>query len=113
MANRLVVGPSADRFEHLEAQAQRRDELAAHALRTDLARSLGLYETALDVTPNLVIGIDGRGSIRLFNRDAEAVTGYAVEDVIGAAFVDTLVPPGEHSGKGFLDPAYPITGRPR
>ena len=29
------------------------------------------------------------------------------------AFVDTLVPPGEHSGKGFQDPAYPITGRPR
>ena len=27
------------------------------------------------------------------------------------AFVDTLVPPGEHSGKGFQDPAYPITGR--
>ncbi len=28
------------------------------------------------------------------------------------AFVDSLVPPGEHSGKGFPDPAYPITGRP-
>jgi aryl-alcohol dehydrogenase-like predicted oxidoreductase len=27
------------------------------------------------------------------------------------AFVDNLVPPGEHSGKGFQDPAYPITGR--
>mgnify|MGYP000103162858 CR=1 FL=1 len=27
-------------------------------------------------------------------------------------FVDGLVPPGEHSGKGFQDPAYPITGRP-
>jgi len=27
------------------------------------------------------------------------------------AFVDSLVPPGEHSGKGFQDPAYPITGR--
>ncbi|MFO0870221.1 MAG: aldo/keto reductase [Pirellulales bacterium] len=26
-------------------------------------------------------------------------------------FVDSLVPPGEHSGKGFQDPAYPITGR--
>jgi len=26
-------------------------------------------------------------------------------------FVNTLVPPGEHSGKGFNDPAYPITGR--
>ncbi|MDX1946741.1 MAG: aldo/keto reductase [Pirellulaceae bacterium] len=29
------------------------------------------------------------------------------------AFVDSLVPPGEHSGKGHQDPLYPITGRPR
>jgi aryl-alcohol dehydrogenase-like predicted oxidoreductase len=28
-------------------------------------------------------------------------------------FVDRLVPPGEHSGKGFQDPQYPILGRPR
>lgn len=27
------------------------------------------------------------------------------------AFVDSVVPPGEHSGKGFQDPQYPITGR--
>jgi aryl-alcohol dehydrogenase-like predicted oxidoreductase len=27
-------------------------------------------------------------------------------------FIDRLVPPGEHSGKGFQDPQYPITGRP-
>jgi hypothetical protein len=27
------------------------------------------------------------------------------------AFIDRLVPPGEHSGKGFQDTAYPITGR--
>jgi aryl-alcohol dehydrogenase-like predicted oxidoreductase len=29
------------------------------------------------------------------------------------ALVDSLVPPGEHSGKGFQDPNYPVTGRPR
>jgi aryl-alcohol dehydrogenase-like predicted oxidoreductase len=29
------------------------------------------------------------------------------------AFVDGLVPPGEHSGKGFQDAAYPIVGRVR
>jgi aryl-alcohol dehydrogenase-like predicted oxidoreductase len=29
------------------------------------------------------------------------------------AFVDSLVPPGEHSGKGFQDPQYPVTGRGR
>jgi len=26
--------------------------------------------------------------------------------------VDHLVPPGEHTGKGFQDPAYPVLGRP-
>jgi aryl-alcohol dehydrogenase-like predicted oxidoreductase len=27
--------------------------------------------------------------------------------------VDALVPPGEHTGKGYNDPAYPVRGRPR
>ena len=27
------------------------------------------------------------------------------------AFVDRLVPPGEHSGKGYNDPSYPVRGR--
>src|SRR5262249_40139938 len=27
------------------------------------------------------------------------------------AFINDLVPPGEHSGKGFQDTAYPVTGR--
>jgi aryl-alcohol dehydrogenase-like predicted oxidoreductase len=27
------------------------------------------------------------------------------------AFVDRLIPPGEHSGKGFQDPQYPVLGR--
>jgi aryl-alcohol dehydrogenase-like predicted oxidoreductase len=38
----------------------------------------------------------------------------ALEVQITAAdedFVDSLVPPGEHSGKGFRDPNYPVTGR--
>jgi aryl-alcohol dehydrogenase-like predicted oxidoreductase len=29
------------------------------------------------------------------------------------AFIDSLVPPGEHTGKGFQDPLYPVTGRGR
>lgn len=28
------------------------------------------------------------------------------------AFIDSVIPPGEHSGKGFQDVAYPVTGRP-
>jgi aryl-alcohol dehydrogenase-like predicted oxidoreductase len=28
------------------------------------------------------------------------------------AFVDRLIPPGEHTGKGYNDPNYPVRGRP-
>ena len=34
-------------------------------------------------------------------------------DAADEAFIDSLVPPGEHSGKGFQDSAYPVTGRGR
>ena len=88
--------------EHLEAQARRRDELAAKALRTDLARALRLYEAALDATLNLVIGLDTSGNVRLFNREAQSVTGYAVEEVIGASFVETLVPEELRAGSAEL-----------
>lgn len=41
---------------------------------------------------------------------------HALEVTITAEderFIDSLIPPGEHSGKGFQDPAYPVTGRGR
>lgn len=78
--------------EDLEAQALRREALEAQSLRTDLARALRLYETAVDVTPNLVVGLDAKGAVRLFNKEAACVTGHALEDVFGVSFVDALVP---------------------
>jgi aryl-alcohol dehydrogenase-like predicted oxidoreductase len=33
-------------------------------------------------------------------------------DADDESFVDRLVPPGDHSGKGFRDPMYPVIGRP-
>lgn len=78
--------------EDLAEQARRRDDLEAQSLRTDLTRALRLHQTAVDVTPAMIIGIDTGGAIRLFNRAAQTLTGYALEDVFGASFVDTLVP---------------------
>lgn len=43
------------------------------------------------------------------HRGSEGVTITAEDE----AFVDSLVPAGEHSGRGFQDPAYPVLGRPR
>ena len=77
--------------EDLAEQAKRRDDLEAQSLRTDLVRALRLYETAIDVTPSLVVGIDSTGAIRLFNRATQALTGHALESVFGKSFVETMV----------------------
>jgi len=79
-------------FEDLEEQARRRDAMEAASLRSDLAGALRLYVTAIDVTPSLIVGLDGRGAIRLFNHAARKLTGHALEDVIGTSFIETLVP---------------------
>jgi PAS domain S-box-containing protein len=78
--------------DDLDEQSRRRDDLEAQSLRTDLKRALDLYAVALDAVPNLVVGIDREGKIRLFNRAARTTTGHALEDVYGLSFVDTLVP---------------------
>ncbi len=78
--------------DDMTAQSRRRDELATESLRTDLARALELYEVAIDAVPNLVVGVDAQGMIRLFNRAARTTTGHAIEDVYGLPFIETLVP---------------------
>ena len=87
----LAVMVESYRDDHAE-QSRRREELESHSLRTDLARALHLYEVALDAVPSLVVGVDVKGKIRIFNRAARTTTGHALEDVYGLPFVDTLVP---------------------
>ncbi|HSO40865.1 MAG TPA: protoglobin domain-containing protein, partial [Labilithrix sp.] len=96
----------------LEDQTQRRDDMEARSLRTDLARAVRLYETAIDATPSLVVGIDSGGAIRLFNRAAQLLTGYAFEDVFGASFVDTIVAEDARPKDGPLIEAL-LAGPPR
>ena len=50
---------------------------------------------------------------RTFEQYADNISCVDIEITAeDEAFVDGLVPPGEHSGKGFQDSAYPIFGRP-
>jgi PAS domain S-box-containing protein len=51
-----------------------------------------LYADALEASPNLIVGVDQEGRIRLFNEAARATTGYPLENVFGAPFVERLVP---------------------
>jgi PAS domain S-box-containing protein len=44
----------------------------------------------IELASVLIVGIDTRGCIQLFNREAELVTGYARDEVIGKEFADAL-----------------------
>jgi PAS domain S-box-containing protein len=85
-----------------------RDDLVARIRRVereelgrDLARAERRYAHAVELARVLVVGLDAHGKIRLFNREAERVTGFERTEVIGAPFIDTLLPQElveEHGG---------------
>jgi len=77
---------------HLEGLIRRHDERSASAARADLTGALGLHQVALDLVPDLVIGIDRLCHVRFVNRAARTMTGYDSEDLIGTPFVAMLVP---------------------
>ncbi|MBM4005566.1 MAG: aldo/keto reductase [Planctomycetes bacterium] len=59
--------------------------------------------------PNLTAVILGPRTMEQLDDNVRALeVKITAED---EALIDSLVPPGEHSGKGFQDTAYPITGR--
>ncbi len=83
--------------------------LAAHCQAKGVAPSQFALAWCL-ANPIITSIILGPRTMEQFD-DNLAALGVAItaED---EAFVDSLVPPGEHSGKGFQDPAYPVLGRP-
>jgi aryl-alcohol dehydrogenase-like predicted oxidoreductase len=110
------AGSRAARDDKRMKEAELRDEslaisqqLAEHCGKKGVAPSQFALAWCL-ANPILTSIILGPRTMEQFddNLAALAVT-ITPED---EAFVDRLVPPGEHSGKGFRDPLYPVFGRP-
>lgn len=59
--------------------------------------------------PTVTSVIIGPRTIEQFNDNLGCLDVTVTSD--DEAFIDGLVPPGEHSGRGFQDVMYPITGR--
>ena len=88
-------------LEVAQAVAQRAREKAVTPSQFALAWCLA--------NPNLSAVILGPRTMEQFDDNVRALdVTITAED---EALIDSLVPPGEHSGKGFQDTAYPITGR--
>ena len=54
-------------------------------------RALKRYVHAVELAGAIIIGLDSKGKIRIFNRRAEHVTGYPFAEVEGKSFADTLL----------------------
>ncbi len=110
-------GSRAARNDKRMSEAELRDEslavsqqLAAHCQQKRVAPSQFALAWCL-ANPIVTSIILGPRTMEHFDDNIAALDlciTAADED-----FVDRLVPPGEHSGKGFRDSQYPITGRPR
>ncbi|HWU36230.1 MAG TPA: PAS domain-containing protein, partial [Candidatus Acidoferrum sp.] len=51
------------------------------------------WEKVVESADSLIVVLDTRGKIRLFNRKARKVTGYLAREVLGKSWVKTFVPP--------------------
>ncbi len=79
--------------DDLMARVRRTDRLEREEAGRTLARAEHRYRHAVELAKVVILGIDANGVIRLFNAEAERVTGYFRDEVIGQRFVELLLPP--------------------
>jgi PAS domain S-box-containing protein len=61
-----------------------------------VTRNAHRYENAVELANVLMVGIDSQGKIRLWNREAERVTGFGRDEVVGQDFLAAVVPEALH-----------------
>jgi PAS domain S-box-containing protein len=84
--------------EELEAFALQASLILRHVeARRALAESEEKFRTVVEDANVLVVELDPEGRIRLFNRAAEALTGYRADEVAGKDCVALLVPERERA----------------
>lgn len=77
--------------QHFLARLRQREKFERAELDQTLRRTEHRYVNAVELARVMIVGLDRRGQIRLFNREAERVTGLGREEVLDKRFVDVLV----------------------
>ncbi len=109
------AGSRAARNDARMKQAEWRDSslevaqsLAAHCAKKGVTTT-GFALAWCLANPNVTSIILGPRTIEQYQDNLQCLDVVITPE--DEAFVDALGPPGEHSGKGFQDTAYPVTGR--
>jgi PAS domain S-box-containing protein len=85
---------------HLVARLQRVERLENEEPGRSPTRAEHGYKSALELAHVMLIGLDARGQIQLFNGEAERVTGFAQDEAVGQAFLDLLIPEESRVAEG-------------
>lgn len=84
------------------ARLQKASQLDHDRANQAKAKTEHRYVQAVELARVLIVGLDARAVVRLFNREAERVTELGREEVIGVPFVDALVPEALREEHGAL-----------
>ncbi|MDC0678179.1 protoglobin domain-containing protein [Sorangium atrum] len=84
------------------ARAQRAERLDREEVGRTLARTEHRYKSAVELARVLVVGLDAHAIVRLFNREAERITGLGREDILGMPFAEALLPEEIRADHGAL-----------
>jgi PAS domain S-box-containing protein len=72
------------------ARLHRLDRQERAEVDRTLARTEHRYQHAVELARVLFVGLDAHARLRLYNREAERVTGFRRDEVMGTPFVDLL-----------------------
>src|SRR5262249_12894389 len=72
------------------ARIQRAAQLERQEVDRTLARAKNRYRHVVELVHVVLIGLDSKGIVRLLNREAERVTGFGREEVVGMPFAELL-----------------------
>ncbi|HBJ39078.1 MAG TPA: hypothetical protein DDZ51_30900 [Planctomycetaceae bacterium] len=61
----------------------------------DLQAARHYLETIIEMAPTLIVVVNARGEICMFNRACELLSGYSRDEVVGQQFFELLVPDGD------------------
>jgi PAS domain S-box-containing protein len=96
----LAVMMGAYHDDHV-ARVRRMDRIELEQMDRTLAKTEHRYRYAVEQSRVIFMGLDARGDVRLFNREAERVTGFGREEILGTPFAD-LLPEGVREEHGPL-----------
>jgi PAS domain S-box-containing protein len=77
--------------DHFLNRLRQREKFERAELDQTLRRTEHRYVNAVELARVMIVGLDRQGHIRLFNREAERVTGLGREEVLDKRFLDVLI----------------------